>query len=45
MLITTAYGQILPQAVLDIAKINNINLNSIENIALITLLNSKNIEI
>ena len=28
MLITTAYGQILPQAVLDIAKINNINVHA-----------------
>lgn len=28
MLITTAYGQILPQAVLDLAKINNINVHA-----------------
>ena len=28
MLITTAYGQILPQEVLDIAKINNINVHA-----------------
>ena len=28
MLITTAYGQILPQAVLDLSKINNINVHA-----------------